>query len=118
MDDRISTMRALCKITHFLNITIVEDHACQCFALKSMDKHSDPTKPIECERDCDWRERYTAIGTIEELLEGLLKSKHIFVPEQNNTPFGPQLLLRCSNPFYSMSIEEALVKADLESCNG
>lgn len=113
MDDHTSTMHALCKITHFLNITVVEDHACQCFALKSMDKHSDPTKPIACGRD-----RLAAIGTIEELLEGLLKSEHIFVPQQNNTPFGPQLLLRCSNPFYSMSIEEALVKADLENCNG
>ena len=118
MNDSTLVLRALYKMTRFLNITVVEDRACQCFALKSIDKHSDPSKPIECERDCDWRSRYTAIGTIEELLEGLLKSKHIFVPQQNNTPFGPQLLLRYSNPFYSMSIEEVLMKADLESCNG
>ena len=103
-------LRALYKITHFLNMVVVEDHMFGCFALKSIDKHADPAKPIDY-----GPARLSAIGTIEELLECLLRSEHIFVPQQKNVPFGPLLYLRQSNPFYGMAVEEALVKVDLES---
>ena len=110
-----TTMEALYKVTHALGL-VVEVSYRGLYGLKSLD--DDANSNMNVEFITTNNTRLIIADSPKTLLARILNSPCFYIPLIRGKSYSFILSHRTKeNPFYSLSIEEAIIKADL-LCNG
>lgn len=105
--------RALYKISHALNLyVVVSSNYGLDYVLRSSDKDADPNANVEFGSPGHFN--IMSADSIENMLHHLLHSKYLYIPLCVKTL---QAFRKKENQFYHLSIEEAMVRIDLEEAH-
>ena len=110
-----TTMEALYKVTHALGLAVEVSHY-GLYGLKSLD--ADANSSMNVEFITANNTRSIIADSSKTLLARILNSPCFYIPLIRSKSYSFILSHRTKeNPFYNMSIEEALVKIDLGDFN-
>ena len=108
-NDRLSASDVMYKIADALHLFVDVCRSNRQYSLKSLDPQANQSMPVTLSPKCVYWD------SAEDLLDSLLGSKRIFVYRKRHPMQGASdILFHIDNPFYGMSIEEAMIKLDLE----